>query len=75
MSFIRKPSCLAHVINLGTQVLIKTHSKSPHYNLHDPKAHKQDQSATGNQDEVGLVCSICVKVHTALCYVRVGTTK
>jgi hypothetical protein len=55
-------SCLAHVINLGTQVLISTYSKTPHYSPYDPKAHEPDTSLRGDRDEIGLVRAICVKV-------------
>jgi hypothetical protein len=59
-------SCLAHVINLGTQVLISTYSKSPHYGPHDPKAHEPDTSKTTDRDEIGLVWTICVKVCSVM---------
>jgi hypothetical protein len=49
-------SCLAHVINLATQALIRTYSKSPHF---DPKCPKDHVPA--DRDEVGLVRSIVVK--------------
>jgi hypothetical protein len=42
------------------------HSKSPHYNPCDPKAHEPDLFSRGDRDEVGLVCSICVKVYTTV---------
>ena len=32
-------SCLAHVINLATQALIKTYTKSKHYNPASPDDH------------------------------------
>jgi hypothetical protein len=57
-------SCLAHVINLGSQALISTHSKSPHYNPREPKAHEPDVFSRGDRDEVGLVRTICVKVYS-----------
>ncbi len=50
-------SCLAHVINLATQVLISTHSKSPHFDPKMPDAHMPTY-----RDEVGLVRAIVVKV-------------
>src|SRR5882762_7518171 len=59
-------SCLSHVVNLGSQTFIGTYSKSPHYAPHDPKAHEPDTSIMGNCDEIGLVCSICVKVCPVL---------
>jgi hypothetical protein len=55
-------SCLAHVINLATQVLISAYSRAPHYNPHDPKGHEVDTSQMANRDEIGLVRTICVKV-------------
>ena len=50
-------SCLAHVINIATQKLIKTYSDSPHFN---PK--KPDDHVPTSRDEVGLVRTIVVKV-------------
>jgi hypothetical protein len=45
------------VINLATQLLISTYSKSPHF---DPK--KPDAHVPTCRDEVGLVRAIVVKV-------------
>lgn len=54
-------SCLAHVINLATQALIKTYTKSKHYNPASPEDHMP--ITTGNdRDEVGLIRAISVKV-------------
>lgn len=50
-------SCLAHVINLATQMLISTYSKSPHFDPKEPDAH-----VPTTRDEVGLVRAIVVKV-------------
>jgi hypothetical protein len=50
-------SCLAHVINLATQMLISTYSKSPHFDPKQPDAHTPT-----SRDEVGLVRAIVVKV-------------
>ena len=50
-------SCLAHVINLATQTLISTYSKSPHFDPKNPEAH-----IPTSRDEVGLVRAISVKV-------------
>ena len=53
--------CLAHVISLATQALIKSHTKSKHYNSASPKEHML--TTTGyNHDEIGLVQAISVKV-------------
>ena len=50
-------SCLAHVINLATQMLISTYSKSLHYDPSQPDIHMPTL-----RDEVGLVRAIVVKV-------------
>ena len=50
-------SCLAHVVNLATQALISTYSKSPHFDPKNPEAH-----IPTTQDEVGLIQTIAVKV-------------
>jgi len=55
-------SCLTHVIDLGTQVLISTYSKAPHYTPHSPQAHEPDSTQHGDRDEIGLVRAISVKV-------------
>ena len=53
--------CLAHVINLATQALIKTHTKSKHYNPASPEEHIP--TTTGqNCNEIGLIRAILVKV-------------
>jgi hypothetical protein len=59
LSFTRShnDSCLAHVINLATQMLISTYSKSPHFDPMWPDAH-----VPTCHDEVGLVWAIVVKV-------------
>ncbi|KAF8240106.1 hypothetical protein L208DRAFT_1234533, partial [Tricholoma matsutake] len=53
--------CLAHIINLATQALITTYSKSKHYNPADPDANL----AGPEHDEVGLVRAICVKAFSS----------
>ena len=54
-------SCLAHVINLATQALIKGHSKAKYYNPATPDEHIPDVDAY-LRDEVGLIRAIAVKV-------------
>ncbi|KAF8230431.1 hypothetical protein L208DRAFT_1281721 [Tricholoma matsutake] len=54
----RKINCLVHVINLATQMLISTYSKSLHFNAKQPDAHVPTSC-----NEVGLVRAIVVKVH------------
>jgi hypothetical protein len=51
-------SCLAHVINLATQQLLSSYSKSPHFDPDKPNAH-----IPTTRDEVGLVRAIVVKVY------------
>jgi hypothetical protein len=54
---LNRNSCLAHVINLATQALISTYSKSPHFDPNKPEAH-----IPTTRDEVGLIRAIAVKV-------------
>jgi len=54
------PRCLAHIINLATQALISTHSKSKHYNPAEPDA---DLTVGNGRDVVGLVRAISVKAN------------
>ena len=56
--------CLVHIINLATQALISTRSKSKYFSPHDER---DDDSSTPvsdrlDRDEVGLIWAICVKV-------------
>jgi hypothetical protein len=61
-------SCLAHVINLATQVLISTYSKVPYFDPQNPKGH-----VPTSRDEVGLVRAIAVKACIIfLCYYYCG---
>jgi hypothetical protein len=53
-------SCLAHVINLATQALIGTYSKSPHFDPKNPDAH-----IPTDRDEVGLIRAIVVKERSS----------
>ena len=62
---LTKDSCLAHVINLATQLLISTYSKSPHFDPKEPNAH-----VPTSRDEVGLIRSIVVKVWIISGYLR-----
>ncbi|KAG1735245.1 hypothetical protein EDD22DRAFT_852395 [Suillus occidentalis] len=41
-------------------------NKAPHYNPHNPHAHEPDLAQRVNHDEIGLVCSICVKEHSSV---------
>ena len=54
--------CLAHIINLATQAVISTRSKSKYYSG-DPEAETVPEDVgTGDRDEIGIVRAICVKV-------------
>lgn len=58
-------SCLAHVINLGTQLLISTYSQSPHYDPKNPNAAlAAETSIFVSRDGIGLIRAISVKVRT-----------
>jgi len=48
--FLTRNSCLTHVINLTTQMLILTYSKSLHFDLKQPEAHVPTCC-----DKVGLI--------------------
>ncbi|GLB43962.1 putative hAT family C-terminal dimerisation region [Lyophyllum shimeji] len=56
--------CLAHVINLATQAVLKTYSKAKYYDPQQPEQHEPDVLAT-DRDEVGLVRAIAVKVRSS----------
>lgn len=55
--------CLAHIINLATQALIKTRSKAKYYSPHDENQEDLDGDNDVERDELGLVRAICVKVR------------
>ena len=59
---LKKCSCLAHIINLATQSLILTRSKSKYYSPDVEDAHLPDLNAR-DRDEVGLVRAISVKAR------------
>ena len=56
--------CLAHIINLTTQALISTRSKAKYYNPHNVDEHSPNFDALAvERDELGLICTISMKVH------------
>jgi hypothetical protein len=57
--------CLAHIINLATQAVITSYSKSKHYDPTDPEADLTGPRTERGRDEVGLVRAICVKVSSS----------
>ncbi|KAJ7855308.1 hypothetical protein B0H14DRAFT_3449096 [Mycena olivaceomarginata] len=52
--------CLAHIVNLATQAVIKTYSTSKCYNPHAPEEHIPDLNED-HRDVLGLVRAIAVK--------------
>ena len=54
--------CLAHIINLATQAVISTHSKSKFYDGNPEDNHLPEDVGGAERDEIGIVCAICVKV-------------
>lgn len=57
--------CLAHIINLATQALISTRSKTKYYNPHSEDEH-MPMVVGPDRDETGLVRAITVKVNFAV---------
>ncbi|RDB14951.1 putative AC transposase [Hypsizygus marmoreus] len=56
--------CLAHIINLATQAVIGTYSKTKHFDPTNPDDHVPDTTAL-RRDEVGLVRAIVVKARSS----------
>jgi len=56
--------CLAHIINLATQALISTQSKTKYFNPHQIKEHLPNTSVA-DCDELGLICAIVVKERSS----------
>lgn len=54
--------CLAHIINLATQVVISTHSKTNYYSRDPDDVVIAEDDGAGDRDEIGLIQAICVKV-------------
>jgi hypothetical protein len=59
------PRCLAHIINLATQAVISTYSKTKHFDPVHPSEHEPDTEAFV-RDEIGLVRAITVKVSSLI---------
>ena len=57
-------SCLAYIINLATQALLRAHSQSKEYNPKYPEA-ELIMAHSGQHDEIGMIWSICVKEHSS----------
>jgi hypothetical protein len=54
--------CLAHIINLATQAVISTCSKSKYYSGDPEDVAVPEDVGTSDRDEIGVICAICVKV-------------
>ena len=52
-----------HIINLATQAVISTHSKSKFYNGNPDNDHLPEDVSGTEHDEIGIVRAICVKVR------------
>jgi hypothetical protein len=59
-----KIRCLAHVINLATQSLLSTYSKTKHFDPAAPYEHEPDVDAI-TRDEVGLLRAVGVKARSS----------
>ena len=57
--------CLTHIINLATQTVISTRSKSKYYNGDPDDEHVPKDLGATEHDEIGIVCAICVKVRSS----------
>jgi len=71
--------CLAHIINLATQAVISTCSKSKFYSGNPEDEPIPEDLTAVEHDEIGIVRAICVKVcslfhqaSTLLTYKLVG---
>jgi len=57
--------CLAHIVNLATQAVISTRSKSKYFNGDPDDDHLPEDLGATERDEIGLVRSICVKARSS----------
>ena len=55
--------CLAHIINLATQAVISTRSKSNYYSGDPEDDAVPEDIGTGDRDEISIIRAICVKVR------------
>ncbi|KAF5338272.1 hypothetical protein D9611_014615 [Ephemerocybe angulata] len=68
----RQIRCLAHIINLATQAVISTYSKTPHVDtetspddLNSTLNDLANVTATVERDEIGVVCVLAVKARSS----------
>ena len=52
-----------HIINLATQEVIATRSKSKFYNGDPEQDHTPEDVSAIERDEIGIVRAICIKVR------------
>jgi hypothetical protein len=55
--------CLAHIINLATQAVISSRSKSKYYSGDPGDDIVPEDADTGDRDEIGIIRAICAKVR------------
>jgi hypothetical protein len=60
--------CLAHIINLAMQAVIMTCSKAKFHNGSPDNSELPEDLGATEHDEVGLVCTICVKVCSIILF-------
>lgn len=56
--------CIAHVVNLATQLLLNTYSKSKYYDPTNPNQDLLLDLEQESRDEIGLVRTISIKVSS-----------
>jgi hypothetical protein len=67
--------CLAHIINLATQAVISTRTKSKYYNGDTADDHLPKDSGNGERDEIGIVRAVCIKVRTVYFLLDFGANR
>ena len=55
--------CLAHIINLATQAVISSRSKSKYYSGDPGDDIIPEDAGAGDRDEIGIIRAICAKVR------------
>lgn|SRR6266702_3309053 len=63
--FIYLYRCLAHIINLATQAVISTRSKSKYYSGDLEDDNLPEDLGAAERDEIGIIRAISVKVCTS----------
>ena len=63
LRYFCSPRCLAHIINLATQAVISTRTKSKYYTGDPADDHIPEDRDDTERDEIGLIQAICIKVR------------